>query len=189
MFDAMSTWNPNFQQQPSPLLTESFQNQMAMQPPQLAAPLMQLPKGQFGGVQFSADNLQGDWMDPMSPTFGNGQPIAAAMGGPMQYPGAGGGLGDKLREWGVLGTRDQQGWGGLALGAAQGAAGLYMGMKQYGLMKDQLATQKSQFERQYDAQRTTTNARMEDRQRARVNSSTPGAYESVSSYMDRNRVK
>ena len=188
MFDAMSKWNPNYQQ-PSPLM--------------------------FGGAQFSAENLQGNYLDPMSMSTG---PLGAGstpfnyetdMAGLMPtatpfastptnqgilssigYSGnPGGGLGDKLREWGVLGTRDQQGWGGLALGAAQGAAGLYMGMKQYGLMKDQLATQKNQFERQYESQKTLTNARMEDRQRARVNSSPTGAYESVSSYMDRNRVK
>lgn len=83
-------------------------------------------------------------------------------------------------------TRDEQGWGGLAIGAAQGLGNLYLGMQQYGLAKDALANSRNQFERQYTAQRTLTNARLEDRQRARV-ASNPG-YESVDSYMNRNRV-
>jgi hypothetical protein len=63
-----------------------------------------------------------------------------------------------------------------------------MGMKQYGLAKDTLAANKAQFERNFDAQRTTTNASLEDRQRARV-ASNAGAYQSVGDYMDQNRVR
>lgn len=98
-----------------------------------------------------------------------------------------------MRDWGVIGSTDkngmqQQGWGGLALGAAQGLGSLYMGMKQYELAKDTLATNKAQFERQFQANKQLTNSNLEDRQRARV-ASNSGAYQSVGDYMAQNGVK
>jgi hypothetical protein len=91
--------------------------------------------------------------------------------------------------WDNFLTKDgNQGWGSMALGGAQGLANLFMGMKQYGLAKKSLAQNKEQFERNYAAQRTLTNSQLEDRQRARV-AANSGAYESVGSYMDRNRVQ
>lgn len=81
-----------------------------------------------------------------------------------------------------------QGWGGLALGAISGLGNAYMGMQQLNLAKETLANNKRQFDMNYGAQRTTTNARLEDRQRARVNGSAPGTYESVGAYMNKNRV-
>jgi hypothetical protein len=83
---------------------------------------------------------------------------------------------------GFLSTEKQQGWGMPAMGAAQGIFNAWMGMKQYGLAKDQLAEGKRQFGLNYDAQRSTTNAQLEDRQRARL-ASNPGAYQSVGDYM------
>lgn len=80
-----------------------------------------------------------------------------------------------------------QGWGGLALGAAQGIGNAWMGMKQYGLAKDQLAQSKKQFDLNFGAQQKTTNAALEDRQRARV-ASNPGAYQSVGDYMKKNGI-
>lgn len=80
-----------------------------------------------------------------------------------------------------------QGWGGMALGAAQGIGNAWMGMKQYGLAKDQLAQSKKQFDLNFGAQRKTTNAALEDRQAARV-ASNPGAYQSVSEYMKKNGI-
>lgn len=80
------------------------------------------------------------------------------------------------------------GWGGLALGAAQGLGSLYMGMQQYNLAKDTLANNKAQFERNFAAQKTTTNASLEDRQRARV-ASNGSAYQSVGDYMSQNGIK
>ena len=85
------------------------------------------------------------------------------------------------------GTADL-GWGGMALGAAQGLGNAYMAMKQYGLAKDSLAENKRQFQLNYDAQKTTTNSALEDRQRARV-ASNAGAYQSVGDYMARNGIK
>ena len=93
---------------------------------------------------------------------------------------------------GMLGSVDPrtglktEGWGGLALGAAQGLAGAYMGMKNYGLAKQSLAQGKEQFERNYAAQKTTTNSALEDRQRARVASGS--GYQSVDEYMNKNRI-
>ena len=81
-----------------------------------------------------------------------------------------------------------QGWGGLALGGAQALGSLYMGMKQYGLAKETLANNKAQFERNFAAQKATTNASLEDRQRARV-ASNPDAYQSVGDYMNQNGVR
>jgi hypothetical protein len=94
---------------------------------------------------------------------------------------------------GMLGGRDadgfnQQGWGGLALGGVSALGNLYMGMKQYGLAKDQLNFQKSSFERNWEASKSTTNSALEDRQKARV-ASNPGAYESVGSYMGKYGIK
>lgn len=100
---------------------------------------------------------------------------------------------NSLREWGVIDSIDPQtgqrigGYGGLALGAAQGLGSLYLGMKQYQLAKDTLATNKAQFERNFAAQQKTTNTALEDRQRARV-ASNAGAYQSVGDYMNANRV-
>ena len=88
---------------------------------------------------------------------------------------------------GFLGTPGKQGWGGLAIGTAGGIGNLFMGMQQYGLAKQALATTKEQLNRNYEAQKVTTNAEMQDRQRARV-ASNPGAYVSVSDYMKQNGI-
>lgn len=99
---------------------------------------------------------------------------------------------DRLRSWGVLDSKNAngtmtQGWGIPALGAAQGLFNGWMGLKQYGLFKEQLGEQKRQFGLNYDAQVKTTNSALEDRQRARV-ASNPGAYQSVGDYMAANRI-
>ena len=86
----------------------------------------------------------------------------------------------------VDGTKSN-GWGSAALGLLQGLGSAYMGMKQYGLMKDQLQFSKDAFNKNYAAQAKMTNASLEDRQRARV-ASNPGAYQSVGDYMAQNRI-
>lgn len=137
---------------------------------------------------FSADySLGTPAMSGSGLNFGDSPTSALKLGGSMPDTGTGSAIANYLREIGFLGTRDQQGWGGLALGAAQGLGGLYMGMQQYNLAKEALANSKAQFERNFAAQAQTLNTQMADRQAARV-ASNPGAYESVSSYMDRNRV-
>lgn len=112
--------------------------------------------------------------------------------------GGSGGFMDGMKSWmkdsGFLGSTDPEtgvktnGWGGLALGGAQALGSLYMGMKQYNLAKDTLANNKAQFERNFAAQKATTNASLEDRQRARV-AANAGAYQSVGDYMNQNGVR
>lgn len=101
-------------------------------------------------------------------------------------------IGDSFSDSGFLGSKNAngnqiQGWGGLALGGLQGLGSLYMGMKQYGLAKDQLGFQKDAFSKNYEAQKMATNTQLEDRQRARV-ASNSGAYQSVGDYMKQNGV-
>lgn len=112
-------------------------------------------------------------------------------------PGADGGMFSGLGDWfknsGMMSSTNgqgvtTQGWGGPALGAANGLLSAFMGMKQYGLAKDSLAESKRQFGLNYDAQRTTTNTQLEDRQRARV-ASNGSAYQSVGDYMSQNGIK
>ncbi len=79
------------------------------------------------------------------------------------------------------------GYLGAGVGLVQGLGSAYMGLKQYGLAKEQLAFQKSAYNKNYAAQRQSTNTGLQDRQAARV-ASNSGAYESVGSYMDKNRI-
>ena len=106
----------------------------------------------------------------------------------------GGSMWDSFKNWmkdsGVLGSTDiktgikTDGWGGLALGAAQGLGNAFMGMQQYNLAKDTFNENKRQFNLNFEAQRKTTNAALEDRQRARV-ASNSSAYQSVGDYMNK----
>lgn len=129
-----------------------------------------------------------DWLtNPNVPSPYAGTPTTGF--GAMGPAGAGS---NWFKDSGFLGGKDAngmqtQGWGGLALGGAQALGSLYMGMQQYNLAKDTLANNKAQFERNYAAQKTTTNASLEDRQRARV-ASNPNAYQSVGDYMNKNGV-
>lgn len=122
-------------------------------------------------------------------------PLLTNAGDPLNTANGVGGnaITNYLRDLGFLATTDKngmktEGWGGLALGAAQGIGSLYMGMQQYNLAKEALANSKAQFERNFAAQRQTTNAALEDRQRARV-ASNAGAYQSVSDYMSQNGIR
>lgn len=115
----------------------------------------------------------------------------------LNYGGMGGATGNSAFQpsWmqEMLGYTDDKGmkfggWGGLALGAAQGVMNGWLGMQQLDLAKDALSFNKEQFNKNYAAQRQTTNTALEDRQRARV-ASNAGAYESVGSYMNNNGIK
>lgn len=102
-------------------------------------------------------------------------------------------LGDFAKSSGMVGSRLSDGtrvdgWGGLAVGAAGTLLNGYMGFQNLKLAKDQLAFQKDAFAKNWGAQKTMLNSQLEDRQRARV-ASNAGAYESVDSYMGKNRIK
>lgn len=72
--------------------------------------------------------------------------------------------------------------GQLGLGALSGIANSYLGFQNAKLAKSQAAQAQSNWNKQWDANVQTTNASLEDRQKARV-ASNPNAYESVDSYM------
>ena len=82
---------------------------------------------------------------------------------------------------------DWLGTGQLALNTFTGLANAYLGMKEYGLAKDIFKQNKKEFALNYDANRQLTNARLRDRQAARV-ASNPGAYQPLSEYMDQNGI-
>ena len=70
------------------------------------------------------------------------------------------------------------GVGGLALGGLQGLGNLYMGMQQYGLARDQLQFSKDAFNKNYGAQKITTNNQIRSRNFAR-NAANPGMYQNM----------
>lgn len=83
------------------------------------------------------------------------------------------------KTWKDMGMKDKLTTvGGLALGAA-GAWNTFQANK---LARDQLNFTKSSWNKQFEANRRTTNAALADRQAARV-ASNPGAYESQADYM------
>lgn len=63
----------------------------------------------------------------------------------------------------------------------------WLGMEKLDLAKDSLNFQKDAFSKQFENQRTLTNAELRDRQNARV-ASNPTAYQSVDDYMKANGV-
>ncbi|WNV46169.1 hypothetical protein [Pseudomonas phage PASB7] len=80
------------------------------------------------------------------------------------------------------------GWVMPALGIGQAVFGAIGANRQQRAARDQLAESRRQFDMNYGAQRQSINTNLEDRQRARV-ASNPTAYESVDSYMERNRIR
>lgn len=91
-------------------------------------------------------------------------------------PAAGGSIWDNF-----LSKPGQQGWGGMALGAASGLFNGFLGMQQLGVAKDTLAQNKRQFDLNFGAQQKMTNSRLADRQATRVASGYSNT--SVNDYM------
>ena len=94
------------------------------------------------------------------------------------------GFADKLRDFNSQ-------YGSTITGGLEAAAGLwgaYNGMQQNKLVKQQMANSLNQWNKNYANQVASYNTRLEDRQRARVGAN-PNAYESVDSYMQKNRLK
>lgn len=136
--------------------------------------------------------IQGGQMPPILPPVTPAIATPTPMGAPNGAAPAG--MWDSFKGWlnnsGMTTTTDMktgiktEGWGGMALGAAQGLGNAFMGMQQYNLAKDTFNENKRQFNLNFEAQRKTTNAALEDRQRARV-ASNSGAYQSVGDYMNK----
>lgn len=121
--------------------------------------------------------------------FALGQsPGASGFGNMIGAPGTGGGgdVGGGFFD-NFLTKNGNQGWGGMAFGAAQGLGNAYLGSQQLAVAKDTLANNKKQFDLNFKAQKQATNSALEDRQRARV-SANSGGYESVGSYMSKNAI-
>lgn len=118
--------------------------------PQPAAVQATLPTYGIGGT-YGPDNIDvgGGW-NPLS--GGSGAPVGSG--------------GFDRDFW--FGNRNQMGAAGFALGGAQALGSLFMGMKQYNQAKEQLAFQKESFNKQYAANQSLTNSRLEDRQARRV---------------------
>ena len=94
------------------------------------------------------------------------------------------GIADNLRDFNSQ-------YGSTIMGGLQAASGLwgaYNGMQQTKLAKQQMANSLNQWNKSYANQVASYNTRLEDRQRARVGAN-PDAYESVDSYMAKNRLK
>lgn len=72
--------------------------------------------------------------------------------------------------------------GQLGLGLGNGLLSGYLGFQNLGLAKDQARQAQKNWDKQWGANVKSTNAALEDRQKARV-ASNPNAYESVDSYM------
>lgn len=124
-----------------------------------------------------------------SPIMGGGYGSMSGWGGGVAKAGAAGSgsmMDSFFRQKNAEGMTSG-GYGELGLGLLSGGVNTYLGFKQYQMAKQGLQQQQKQFDMNYAAARQTTNTAMEDRQKARV-ASNGSAYESVDSYMNRNRV-
>ena len=70
-----------------------------------------------------------------------------------------------------------------------GIGNLYLGMKQYGLAKDQFAENKRQYNQNFEVQKNLTNSQLEDRQRGRLAAQPNAGNPSLSEYMSKYGVK
>jgi hypothetical protein len=88
---------------------------------------------------------------------------------------------------GKIGDNQVNGMANTLAGGVSSIADLWSGMQQLNLARDQLAFQKDAFNKNWAAQRTTTNTALADRQRARLGAN-PTGYESLDSYMGKNGI-
>lgn len=146
-------------------------------------PSMPAASDPFSMNTLKQGSMYGDFMSGITGKQGGNNPLS--------------GISGWMKDSGILGSTDANGvktdgWGGLAVGAAGGLMNAYMGMKQYGLSKDIFENNKAQFERNFAAQKGTTNAQLSDRQTRRnydanLNGVTGTA--SVADYMAKYGVK
>ena len=118
---------------------------------------------------------------PLQPINTSGLPGKVAAGSTIAKTVGGGGN----SFWSnFAGDKNGGGWGMPAIAAGKGLLDGYLGMKQFGLAKDQFKFQKNAFNKNFEAQQKTTNSQLEDRQNAR-NAVNPGAHQSTAEYMSR----
>lgn len=136
----------------------------------------------FGGTTGGGDGLVN------FPGFGGG----GSAGAPVSS-GGGGMFGNMFNRQSMFGGTDMNsgvssgGWAPVALGAGQAIFGALQGNKATKLAENQFKEGKRQFDLNFNAQRSTINSQLEDRQRAR-NASNPTAYENTDDYLRKNRV-
>lgn len=80
------------------------------------------------------------------------------------------------------------GWGMPALGAANSLLNGWIGLEQLGVAKKSLKEQKRQFDMNWEAQKTSTNRQLADRQ-AQREAFNPGVAEDTASYMAKWGIK
>lgn len=142
----------------------------AINPPMIGADYEQMPMG-TNGLKPNEGMFAGSAVNnPIVNTAGGYNPTAF----------------DKAFGW-----RDadgaHMGYAGAGIAGANLLMSGYLGLQQLAVAKDSLANAKKQFSLNFANQAKTTNAALEDRQRARV-ASNSGAYQSVGDYMNQNRV-
>ena len=144
----------------------------------------------FGGAAFNAPGAT--QLNTNALLTGSGLGSSSTLGGDGLFSGLGDTLGKFFNMKSAFGeTKDgvtTQGWAPAALGIGQSIFGALQGRQAMNLAKDQLAESRRQFDLNFGAQRQSINTELEDRQRARV-ASNPNAYESVDTYMDKNRIR
>lgn len=125
------------------------------------------------------------------PTQGITPPEGFGLGNFANAPGVGSAAAGGGRDWMslLLGEKGQMGLGQLGLGTMAGIGNMFLGMKQYGLAKDQFAENKRQYNQNYEAQKGLTNSQLADRQAARIAASGAAGRESVADYMAKYGVK
>lgn len=152
--------------------------------------------GGFGSADvFAGNGASGaqNLASTFSATGANGVSGAGTGAGGGLFSGLGDLLGGAFSKNSLFGGTDEKGvttrgWAPIALGAGQAILGGIQGMQAQKLAQNQFKESKRQFDLNYGAQRDSMNTNLEDRQRARV-AANPGAYQSVSEYMDKNRIK
>lgn len=158
----------------------------------------------MGGYQFNPQ-LDTSSLGTTSSLLNFSQPVASSVGGNVGAGTATGpaslfsALGDYWKGDGFFGQKSMfggtdtttgattKGWAPTALGIGQAIMGGIQGKQAMKLAQDQFKESKRQFDLNYNAQRQSINTDLEDRQRARV-ASNSGAYQSVSDYMNNNRI-
>lgn len=155
----------------------------------------------MGAGNYSAAPSASFFNSPINPNF---SPVASGIGG-STIPGAD--IAQQLASFGQAGSGPAEpsllqyivggeladgskinGVGPVGLGLANSLFSGWMGMKNYGLAKDQLKFSKEAFNKNFQAQANLINSELEDRQRKRVRTD-PGKAQGVAEYMSQYGVK